>query len=654
MCGIAGIIRFDGHAPDGDELLRMTQALAHRGPDGHGMMIREGVGLGHRRLSIIDLEGGRQPMANEDQSVWVTFNGEIYNFRRLKRELEAAGHRFATDCDTEVIVHGYEQWGAACVERFRGMFAFAAVDFRRQTALLARDHFGVKPLYYRLGSEGLAFASELESLRRMNDPPRRGSLTAVEMFLRFQYIPTPLTIYDDVFKLPPAHRIEFSLGGVSAAKIEPRRYWQLQFKPERNLDERQWLDRLDEIVARAVGDSLVADVPFGVFLSGGIDSTLVAQKMRDRLGSSVQAFSIGFEEQEYNELPYARQAAEQLGLKWEYEIVRPDALAVLPDLLHHYGEPYGDSSAIPTWYVCRLARRHVPMVLSGDAGDEAFGGYGSYRAWIETIDERGALRRGRPWWKKAVLGLLRAAGYDRDARNDYNLQHWLDRIGYINAPWRRRLWRDDFAELIDRRCALFDRAAAEAPRCDPLSFVQFLDFQTYLPCDILTKVDVASMYHALEVRPSLLDVELVETAARLPVEMRMRSGNGGQTPKYALKALLQRTFPAEFVHRRKQGFAIPRDRWFLPGGPLRERLEEIVSDRRSRLLELLRGEAIGEMMREHSLQTDLSGPLWLLLVLGLWLEQHPDVSFSPRESCVAAPHFVRRQQRQQREAAAVG
>lgn len=649
MCGIAGIIRFDGFAPDGDELLRMTQALAHRGPDGHGMMIRDGVGLGHRRLSIIDLEGGRQPMANEDQTVWVTFNGEIYNFRSLKRELEAAGHRFATDCDTEVIVHGYEQWGAACVERFRGMFAFAAVDCRRQTALLARDHFGVKPLYYRLGAKELAFASELEALRRMNDPPRRGSLTAVEMFLRFQYIPTPLTIYDDVFKLPPAHRIELSLRGASAAKIEPRRYWQLQFKPEHKLDERQWIDRLDEMVSRAVRDSLVADVPFGVFLSGGIDSTLVAQKMRDQLGSSVQAFSIGFEEHEYNELPYARQAAEQLGLKWEYEIVRPDALAVLPELLQHYGEPYGDSSAIPTWYVCRLARRHVPMVLSGDAGDEAFGGYGSYRAWMSTCDERTALRRARPWWKKAVLGLLRAVGYDRDARHDCNLQPWLDRIGYIHAPWRRRLWRDDFAGLIDRRCALFDRAAAAAPRCDPLSFVQFLDFQTYLPCDILTKVDVASMYHALEVRPSLLDVELVETAAQLPLEMRMRSGPSGRTPKYALKALLQRTFPADFVHRRKQGFAIPRDRWFLPGGPLRARLEEIVSDRRSRLVKLLRGEAIGEMIREHSPQNDRSGPLWLLLVLGLWLEQHPDVTFSSPESCLATPHFLQHQQQHRQQ-----
>ncbi len=654
MCGIAGIIRFDGQSPDGDELLRMTQSLAHRGPDGHGMMIRAGVGLGHRRLSIIDLEGGRQPMANEDQAVWATFNGEIYNFRRLKRELESAGHRFVTDCDTEVIVHGYEQWGAACVERFRGMFAFAVVDFRRQTALLARDHFGVKPLYYRLGSQQLAFASELEALRQMNDPPCRGSLTAVEMFLRLQYIPTPLTIYDDVFKLPPAHRIEFSLRGASAAAIEPRRYWQLQFKTERTLDERQWLDRLDEMVSRAVGDSLVADVPFGVFLSGGIDSTLVAQKMRDQLGSNVRAFSIGFEEQEYNELPYARQAAEQLGLQWEYEIVRPDALAVLPDLLRHYGEPYGDSSAIPTWYVCRLARRHVPMVLSGDAGDEAFGGYGSYRAWMETLDDRTALRRGRPWWKKAVLGILRTMGYDRDAQCDYALQPWLDRIGYINALWRRRLWRDDFAELIDRPCELFVRAAGEAPRCDPLSFVQFLDFQTYLPCDILTKVDVASMYHALEVRPSLLDVELVETAAQLPVEMRMRSGSGSRTAKYALKALLQRTFPAEFVHRRKQGFAIPRDRWFLPGGPLRQRLEEIVSDRQSRLVELFRGESVFSMMREHGPRNDLSGPLWLLLVLGLWLEQHPDVAFAPSEPRAAAPRFVPPQRRRRKQAAAVG
>lgn len=637
MCGIAGIITFDGTTPEADELLRMTQSLAHRGPDGHGTMIRGNVGFGHRRLSIIDLEGGRQPMTNEDRTVWVTFNGEIYNFRRLKRELELAGHCFATDCDTEVIVHGYEQWGASCVERFRGMFAFAVVDYRRDRVLLARDHFGIKPLYYRLGPKAISFASELEAFRQMNDPPRRGDLEAVEMYLRLQYIPSPQTIYADVFKLPPAHRIEFPLSDATPEKVRPQRYWQWRFTPEAGRDERDWLDHLDAEVGRSVSDSLVADVPFGVFLSGGIDSTLVAQKMRDRLGGGVRAFSIGFEESEYNELPFARQAAERLGLQWEYEIVRPDALAVLPDLLRHYGEPYGDSSAIPTWYVCRLARQFVPMVLSGDAGDEIFAGYGSYRSWMEAFDARNAARMARPVWKQMLLAIFRALGYDRDAICDYRLQPWLDRVGYMSSDWRRRIWRPEYAGLIERPCELFERAVRSAPRCDPLAFVQFLDVETYLPCDILTKVDVASMYHALEVRPSLLDVELVEAAARLPVEMRMPITRGSRTPKYALKALLQRAFPPEFVHRRKQGFAIPRDRWFLPDGPLRMRLEELVADQNSRLTDLFRADQLRAMMQAHNGQNDLSGPLWLLLVLGLWLEQHSDVSFGDSAPRRAVP-----------------
>jgi asparagine synthase (glutamine-hydrolysing) len=630
MCGIAGIVRFDGRQPDGDELARMTQALAHRGPDGHGTLLRDGVGLGHRRLSIIDLELGRQPMANEDQSVWVTFNGEIYNFRELKRELVSCGHTFRTDCDTEVIVHGYEQWGAACVERFRGMFAFAAVDFGRHTVLLARDHFGIKPLYYRLTDEYLAFASELGALRQTNHAPLRGSLTAIELFFRYQYIPTPHTIYRDVFKLPPASRIELNLDRANLrAQVRPQRYWNLAFGEGPAQSEAEWLDRVDSLVGEAVRESLVADVPFGVFLSGGVDSTLVAQKMRDVLGGEVKAFTIGFDEETYSEIPYAQQAARQIGLQWEHEIVRPDALAVLPELLQHYGEPYGDSSAIPTWYVCRLARQHVPMVLSGDGGDEAFGGYGSYRGWMETLESETLRRADRPAWKKGMLGLLGMLGYDHDRAVTYSLERWLQHIGYIDRSWRQRLWRQDLRGLVDAPCELFAAAAAEAPRCDPLSFVQYLDFQTYLPCDILTKVDVASMYHALEVRPSLLDVRLVELAAQMPVGLRMhRNGSPNLVPKYALKAALERHFSPAFVHRRKQGFAIPRDRWFLPGQPTRRRLEEIIREPGSRLGELLDREGMEALLASHSESSDASGSLWLLLVLGLWLEQNRDVSFA--------------------------
>ena len=630
MCGIAGIVRFDGQSPAADELLRMTQALAHRGPDGHGTLVRDNVGLGHRRLSIIDLELGRQPMANEDQTVWVTFNGEIYNFRDLKKQLIAAGHHFVTDCDTEVIVHGYEQWGAACVAKFRGMFAFAVVDFRARTMLLARDHFGIKPLYYRLTDQYLAFASELGSLKQTNHAPLRGSLASVELFLRYQYIPTPHTIYQDVFKLPPAHVIELKLDRPNGAThVQPRRYWDLQFGEGPQRTEEQWLDQVDEVVGECVRDSLVADVPFGVFLSGGVDSTLVAQKMRDALGGEVKAFTIGFEEETYSELPYARQAARQIGLQWEHEIVRPDALAVLPELLEHYGEPYGDSSAIPTWYVCRLARQHVPMVLSGDGGDEAFGGYGTYRSWMTDYEGDESRRAGRPAWKKGMLAMLGRLGYHHDQALTYSLERWLQRIYYVQRDWRMRLWQPMHQPLVERPCELFDAAAAAAPKCDPLSFVQYLDFQTYLPCDILTKVDVASMYHALEVRPSLLDVRLVELAAQMPVTMRMhRNGSPDMVAKYALKATLGRHFSPEFIHRRKQGFAIPRDRWFLTGQPTRRRLEDIVRQPQGRLTEFFCRDGMEALMATHTETSDYSGPLWLLLVLGLWLEQNREVSFA--------------------------
>jgi len=615
---------------DAARLCRMTRALAHRGPDGEGQFVRGNVGLGHRRLSIIDLAHGGQPMTNEDQSVWVTYNGEIYNFRELREELRALGHRFVSNSDTEVVVHGWEQWGADCVRRFRGMFAFAVVDLVRHRVLLARDHFGVKPLYYRVTARQLAFASELDAIREADDEPPPGSLEAIELFLRYQYIPTPRTIYADVYKLPPAHVLEIDLARLDSGwDTQPKRYWDLRFQPAAISAEADLLDEIDATVQKVVTASLVADVPFGVFLSGGVDSTLVALKMFQSLGRGIKAFTIGFDEESYTEVCYARQVVERMGLQWEHEVVQPDALAVLPDLLKHYGEPFGDSSAIPTWYVCRLARQHVPMALSGDGGDEAFGGYDSYRSWLQSIDQHENHRLGRSGWKKGILKLLRAVGYDYDRFERFSCERWQRYICYVRRPWREQLWRREFHQLITQPCGLFQGAADRAPRCDPLSFVQYLDFQTYLPCDILTKVDVASMYHGLEVRPSLLDVRLVELAAQLPMAMRMHS-NGDNTlvAKYALKATLGRHFPPEFVYRRKQGFAIPRDRWFLPDQSLRRQLEDLVADPSSRLHELFAPAGMRGLLAEHGETNDVSGPLWLILVLGLWLDQNREVSFS--------------------------
>lgn len=630
VCGITGIVRLDEESVDAARLRKMTRALAHRGPDGEGQFLRGNVGLGHRRLSIIDLERGSQPMTNEDQSVWVTYNGEIYNFHELRGELQALGHRFVSNSDTEVVVHGWEQWGSDCVRRFRGMFAFAVVDLGKRRLLLARDHFGVKPLYYRITSKQLAFASELAAIRESDDHPPPGSLEAIELFLRYQYIPTPRTIYADVYKLPPAHVLEIDLGQLdSALDVRPKRYWDLRFEPAAIFNEADYLDRIDAVVQEVVTDSLVADVPFGVFLSGGIDSSLVALKMFQTLGRGIKAFTIGFDEETYSEVRYARQVVGRMGLQWEHEVVQPDALAVLPDLLKHYGEPFGDSSAIPTWYVCRLARQHVPMVLSGDGGDEAFGGYDSYRSWLQSIEQHKNHQLGRSGWKKSILKVLRAVGYDYDRFDLFSCERWQRYIFYVRRPWREQLWRPEFRHLIPQPCGFFQEAAERAPRCDPLSFVQYLDFQTYLPCDILTKVDVASMYHGLEVRPSLLDVRLVELAVKMPMAMRMHpNGDNTLVGKYALKATLGRYFPPEFVYRPKQGFAIPRDRWFFPNQSLRRQLEELIADPSSRLRELFDPAGMRRLLAEHRQGNDVSGPLWLILVLGLWLDQNRDVSFS--------------------------
>lgn len=606
----------------------MTRAVSHRGPDGEGFFQREGIAFGHRRLAIIDLEAGKQPMGNEDGTVWVTYNGEIYNYRELRAELEAKGHVFATRSDTEVIVHGWEEWGETCVQRFRGMFAFGLADFEKQQLFLARDHFGIKPHYYRLGPGYLAFASELTALRQVDAPVPGGNLLAVELFLRFQYIPTPHTIYNDTFKLPPASTMLVRFDGTRG---EPRRYWDLNFESQPRLSDGEWEERAAAVIRDSVKAHLVADVPFGVFLSGGIDSTLVAGEMSKLLERPVEAFSIGFDESEFSELPHAQEAAKRIGVKLHTEIVRSDSLDMLGDLVAHYGEPFGDSSSIPTWHVSRLARSQVPMVLSGDGGDEGFGGYSSYVSWMQgheyTLAHLRQLLGGPP---RPALGLIkrwlrRSVG----AGQPHNLDHWQAHILYMREEQRRQMWRDEFHHLLAEPSAVFSHAHEKMQRRERLDYAQYLDYQTYLPCDILTKVDVASMYHGLEVRPPLIDVKVLELAASLPPGQRYRrDAHGNPVGKDILKRLLGRTFPPDFVHRKKQGFSIPRVFWFLPGHAGRKLLEQVVLDQGSRLRQWFNPAALQATIEDHSREHDISHVLWLLLVLGMWLEQNPEVTFS--------------------------
>ena len=557
MCGIYGALSTDPGRPiQGDALERMAHVLAHRGPDGGGRHVDGSFGMGMCRLSIIDLAGGDQPMSNEDGTVWVVFNGEIYNYRELTTDLTARGHRFATASDTEVVVHLYEEYGERCVEALRGMFAFAIWDAPHRQLLLSRDRLGIKPLYYAATPDGLLFGSELKALVQSPWLAPRLDRRALAAYLQYGYVPDPLCILDGVAKVPPGHTLTIRSGRPGV----PRRYWEATSHfnvaatpgSEAQAAEDLWR-RLEE----AVRYHMVSDVPVGAFLSGGVDSSAVVSIMARASRQPIQTFSVGFREDRYNELPHARQVAQACGTEHHELIVEPNDLKVLEEILSSFDEPFADSSAIPTYLVSRLARRHVKVVLSGDGGDELFAGYDRY-----IVDHRrrrlgllGDLHLGAPL--RAVSALLPVGG----GRNTlYNLS--LPRLErYI-----------DSISLFPRQ-AFHDVLGADAPRVDispladrdldGLSQLQDLDIKTYLPGDILTKVDRMSMANSLEARVPLLDHPLVEFACSLPPNLRLRAG----TTKYLFKRVLEHRVPAEVLARPKQGFAVPLESWFSGSVP---------------------------------------------------------------------------------------
>ena len=624
MCGIAGILNTDGRPVDRGVLESMAAAVAHRGPDGQGIECLGPAGLGHRRLAIIDLAGGRQPLANEDGTLWITYNGELYNYRQLRPVLESLGHRFRTQSDTEVILHAYEQWGESCVERFRGMFAFGICDTARQRIFLARDQLGIKPLYWLHRGRHFAFASELQALRQVPGVPWDIDREAVGQYLRLQYIPAPGTIFHGVHKLPPACRMSVSFDGRIAG---PEEYWHLEFRPDRRRSQAEWLEALDEVLRDSVRAHLVADVPFGAFLSGGVDSSAVVAYMAELLDRPVQTFTIGFEEAEYNELPFAAEAARQCGTEHHVEVVRPDALGILPELVRCYGEPFGDSSAVPTYYVARLARASVPMVLSGDGGDETFAGYGTHREWMGMM----AGRLPRPWWKRLGRPLAERLLPRRYPPVRPSLEYWLPLVAYLQPAEQLELWRPECRPNGEHQVQVFEEAFARARHFAPCNVVQYLDIKTYLPFDILTKVDVASMMHGLEVRTPLVDVRVAEFAATIPWELNMARGPDGRWQgKCLLRQLLRRRYRPEFLDRRKMGFGVPISLWFRPGGAHHAALVQRLLGRDSRLLEWFRPEAIRRLIDQNR-----AGPLWLLLFLDEWLRQHAAWKVLPQRSAAA-------------------
>lgn len=629
MCGIAGILNMAGGPADRAILEHMSIRLVHRGPDEEGSFVRGPIALGQRRLRIIDLAGGHQPMSNEDESIWVTFNGEIYNFRELRADLQKRGHRFATASDTEVIVHAYEEDGERCVERFRGMFAFALWDERRRRLLLARDRVGKKPLFYARADGQFVFASELQSLLQHPGVRREVDVVALDDYLTFGYVPAPRTIFQGVFKLPPAHvlTLDFAGGDREEPTLRTKRYWQLTYGPKLDLDEEKACDELAEVLTEATRLRMIADVPLGALLSGGVDSSIVVALMSSLSQRPVKTFSIGFQEQAFNELPYARLVAQRYGTEHHELVVRPNALEVLPLLVRHYGEPYADSSAVPSYYVAQMTRKQVTVALNGDGGDECFGGYERYLASLAAERYRKIpwlVRRGIVEPVAALIpGSLprrnRLGQVKRFLQNATKAreQRYLRWMTYLTPEQK-----DDFytpqmrAELAGRDggawlLGLFDAAKEIAP--EHLDSLLSVDVASYLPYDLLVKMDIATMANSLEARSPFLDHKVMEFAARLPQRHKVR----GTTLKHLLKKLGKRLLPPEILSRRKMGFGVPVGLWMR--GELRPLLEDVLLSPRALARKYFRPEAVRQMAQMHlSGARDYSFQLWALLCLEMW------------------------------------
>lgn len=634
MCGIAGFVsqpEFTSQGESGMAVLdRMCRVIAHRGPDDQGMFVDGGVALGMRRLSIIDLAGGHQPLSGCDRSVTIVFNGEIYNYIELQRELEAQGHRFRTQCDTEVVVHAYEQYGVDCVERLRGMFAFAIWDARRQELFIARDRVGKKPLYYSVTPRGtLIFGSELKALRE--HPEFRGEVSAeaLDAYLTYGYVPDPLTIFRDVHKLPPGHYLRFKAGNVTLAQ-----YWDFAYEEvpsETVQSEAEYRVKLRDLLDEAVRVRLVSDVPLGAFLSGGVDSSVVVGLMARHMGQPVKTFSIGFREDTHNELKYARLAAKHFGTDHRELIVTPDICSIVDELVWHFDEPFADQSAIPTYLVSKLAREHVKVVLSGDGGDELFAGYTRY-----VIDSRrsGFERLPRLLRNGMMKPLSRQMPHGAWGRNYIHkissepLDRYIEDISIFTQLNKPRLYSADFKRrLVDSdAAALFRNYAAGVRSHDPLDTLLYLDSKTYLPGDILTKVDRMSMAVSLEARVPLLDHKLIEFVTRIPASMKMK----GAETKYIFKRAVEDLVPAEILHRLKQGFGVPISEWI--NKELKQRIRDTFADSRTRQRGYFDPAYVDLLLNEHERgRRDHSWALWSLLMFELWQQTFADSSNTGKE-----------------------
>jgi asparagine synthase (glutamine-hydrolysing) len=617
MCGIAGIIKKNHSSVKESDLVSLVNSIRHRGPDGQGYYINDSVSLGHARLSIIDVENGTQPMSNEDSTVILTYNGEIYNYKILQNELKELGYSFKTQSDTEVVLKAYEHWGKDCVKKFDGMFAFAIIDFKKEICLLARDQFGIKPLVYRVEEDFIAFCSELPGLKNLYYPVKSGSKQAMEQYFTLNYIAAPLTIYKNIFKLEPGHTLTVSLDGNILSKDQ-------YFKPVFSALKKKWeSSQIDKVLSKKIHDKMMSDVPFGVFLSGGIDSSYVAAKMARTSSADFKAYSIGFEGP-HSEIKYAEYVAEKLNLELVQKNVHSTDLEYMQLLVkNNLGEPFGDNSIIPTWHVCNLASKDVKMVVTGDGGDEFFAGYHNYISWLqasfkeklrEKIQKKQLL--GIP---RFILGSLKARtrkNYLKDLRNRY-----FEAMAYFPENTRKKLLRQsdfDWDSVL---------SFVELPetKIDYLSFAQLMDIQGYLPNDILQKVDIASMANSLETRPAFVDTDLFKIASELTNDQKVKEKQG----KYFLKKLSAQEFNEEFAFRRKQGFGVPNETWFKENN-------ESITFMKSKIFQdhvfnYIDKKTVQEIWDEFIGNRSSFGPfsqVWLIFVFALWLDDNINIDFS--------------------------
>ena len=624
MCGICGIVYHDPARPAPEELVhRMNDSIRHRGPDDSGVYTDRNAGLGFRRLAIIDLSpAGHQPMSNEDGSVWIVFNGEIYNHLDLRKELIQKGHVYHSRTDSETIIHLWEEDGERCVEKLRGMFAFAIWDSNKQTLFLARDREGKKPLFYAQLQDRLLFGSEIKTI--LQDPAFKVSpdLEAIHLYLAYQSVPAPYSAFEGVKKLPPAHTLLYKNGRISL-----RRYWKLSYREKRIIktpqDEIALQEEIIERLREAVRIRLMSDVPLGAFLSGGIDSSIIVALMAGLMDQPVKTFSIGFTDEEYNELPYARQVAERYKTEHHEFIVTPDAQAIFPELVWHYNEPFADSSAIPTYYVSKMAREYVTVILSGDGGDENFAGYpryqntgeyslnGNYRALFHRLFRLNGMAQG---FANHGGGWYRSFTRLKDLDQQKLLYYY--RITHFHEQYQAKLYTQDFWKKLNG-ISTVDWMLDIYRQSDARNFLDAtldLDLKLYLPDTLMTKTDIASMAHSLEARAPMLDHEFLEFVASIPPELKLKDGTES---KYIFKKAVEPYLPRDIIYRKKMGFGVPIDHWF------RHELRDMVRDTLLSQRAIQRGYFQREYI-EHILDRHQAGGeswqymIWNLLMLELW------------------------------------